>query len=456
LNNSKSVRKFVRKNFSQNVTAMATNYYLDNRPDKAGRNPIRISITIAGARLVTSTGLKIAPDKWDSTKQMARRGATASHEINTALARITQHFAELENSIITSGQPLTKADLKTELAKAVTTRQSRAAGSTPAKVTFWDYFNQFTQERGKQNAWTKGTHQRFSVLRNHLFAYNSRLTFASLTESGLIGFVDYLRDTAGMRNSTILKNVSFLRWFLRWATAKGYNRNLAFETFAPKLKQATKVVVFLDWQELMNVYNLAIPSNGTLVTLQTASGDEYTKRVTDSAGMAKAREIFCFCAFTGLRYSDAANLKRSDVMGDYITITTIKTGDTLKIELNKWAKSILDRNATDTTSAKVLPQLSNQRMNEYLKLLFELAGINQPITQTYYRGNERITDTRPKFAFCGTHTARRTFICNALMLGIPPQVVMKWTGHSDYKAMKPYIDVTDAAKAAQMDKFNAL
>jgi hypothetical protein len=42
------------------------------------------------------------------------------------------------------------------------------------------------------------------------------------------------------------------------------------------------------------------------------------------------------------------------------------------------------------------------------------------------------------------------------MLGIPAEIVMKWTGHSDYKAMKPYIDVTNAAKAVAMNKFNDL
>ena len=51
---------------------------------------------------------------------------------------------------------------------------------------------------------------------------------------------------------------------------------------------------------------------------------------------------------------------------------------------------------------------------------------------------------------------RRTFICNALALGIPAQVVMKWTGHSDYKAMKPYIDIADDIKANAMNKFNQL
>ncbi len=64
--------------------------------------------------------------------------------------------------------------------------------------------------------------------------------------------------------------------------------------------------------------------------------------------------------------------------------------------------------------------------------------------------------TIPKYALLGTHAGRRTFICNALALGIPAQVVMKWTGHSDYKAMKPYIDIADDIKSNAMSRFNQL
>jgi integrase len=56
----------------------------------------------------------------------------------------------------------------------------------------------------------------------------------------------------------------------------------------------------------------------------------------------------------------------------------------------------------------------------------------------------------------GTHAGRRTFICNAILLGIPANVIMKWTGHSDYKAMKPYIDVADETKACAMSKFDLI
>ena len=45
---------------------------------------------------------------------------------------------------------------------------------------------------------------------------------------------------------------------------------------------------------------------------------------------------------------------------------------------------------------KALPVITNQKKNEYLKELAELAGINEPIRQTYYKGNERIDEVTPK------------------------------------------------------------
>ena len=75
---------------------------------------------------------------------------------------------------------------------------------------------------------------------------------------------------------------------------------------------------------------------------------------------------------------------------------------------------------------------------------------------TTYKGNQRIDEVKRKWELVGTHTGRKTFIVNALSLGVAPNVVMKWTGHSDYKAMKPYIDIVDSVKADSMMKFNGL
>ena len=167
------------------------------------------------------------------------------------------------------------------------------------------------------------------------------------------------------------------------------------------------------------------------------------------------RDVFLFCCFTGLRHSDVYNLKRCDVKKDYIEVTTIKTYDSLRIELNDHSKAILEKYAQFSfPNDKALPVITNQKMNEYLHELCKLAGLNEPVRQTYYKGNERIDVVKPKHEQVGTHTGRRTFICNALGMGISPQIVMKWTGHSDYKAMKPYIDVADEIKMEAMKKFN--
>ena len=54
-----------------------------------------------------------------------------------------------------------------------------------------------------------------------------------------------------------------------------------------------------------------------------------------------------------------------------------------------------------------------------------------------------------------THCGRKTFICFMLSIGIAPQVVMKFTGHADYKSMKPYIDIAEKAKTDAMDAMEA-
>ena len=169
------------------------------------------------------------------------------------------------------------------------------------------------------------------------------------------------------------------------------------------------------------------------------------------------RDVFLFCCYSSLRYSDVFNLKHSNIKKDHIEITTVKTADSLIIDLNDYTRAIIKKyKDAHFENDKVLPVISNQKMNDYIKDLAELAGINEPVHETYYKGNERIETVTPKYALLGTHAGRRTFICFALSLGIPVQVIMKWTGHSDYKAMKPYIDIEDSIKASSMNKFNRL
>lgn len=172
------------------------------------------------------------------------------------------------------------------------------------------------------------------------------------------------------------------------------------------------------------------------------------------------RDVFCFCCFTGLRYSDVARLRLSDVKREakppYISIVTKKTTARLHIELNKYALSILDKyKDLELPKDRALPVISNVKMNEHLHEAAEIAGLDEPIRVVSYHGSVRTEEIVEKYALLTTHAGRRTFIVNALRLGIPAPVIMEWTGHSDYKAMKPYIKIVDAAKVENMDKFNS-
>ena len=290
---------------------------------------------------------------------------------------------------------------------------------------------------GRQNDWTHSTFEKFAAVKNHLKNFRSELSFDFFDEEGLTEYVQYLREVREMRNSTIGKQLSFLKWFLRWSFKQGMHSNNAYDAFKPKLKDTQKKIIFLTWEELNKLREFKIPP---------------TKQALE-----RVRDVFLFQCFTGLRYSDVFNLRRSDIKGDHIEVTTVKTSDSLIIELNDHSRAILEKyKEVEFENDKALPVITNQKMNDYLKELAELAEINEPVRQTYYKGNERIDEVTPKYALLGTHAGRRTFICNALALGIPPQVVMKWTGHSDYKAMKPYIDIADDIKANAMSKFNQL
>ena len=403
--------------------------------------PIRMRVNFASKRIEFTTGYRIDAAKWDSDKQRVRNGCTnklkqSASEINASLlgyyTEIQDIFKKFEVKEIMPTPEQIK-EVFNALHKPI--EEVKPKKSTPN--AFYKVFDEFVRDCGRQNDWTDSTYEKFAAVKNHLMNFRDGLTFDFFDEKGLNDYVTYLRDVKEMRNSTIGKQLSFLKWFLRWAFKKGLHQNNAYDSYKPKLKSTQKKIIFLTWEELNKLREFEIPA---------------TKQALD-----RVRDVFLFQCFTGLRYSDVFNLRRSDIKGDHIEVTTVKTSDSLIIELNDHSKAILDKYKDVVfEDDKVLPVITNQKMNDYLKELAELAGIDEPVRQTYYRGNERIDEVTPKYALLGTHAGRRTFICNALALGIPPQVVMKWTGHSDYKAMKPYIDIADDIKANAMSKFNQL
>ena len=407
--------------------------------------PIRMRVNFASQRIEFTTGYRIDVAKWDVDKQRVKNGCTnklkqSASEINVALLGYYTELQEIFKRFEVAEIVPSPAEVK----EAFNNRYGQnekielaSADTSNVPSNFYEAFDDFVRVCGRQNDWTHSTFEKFAAVKNHLKNFRSELSFDFFDEEGLTEYVQYLREVREMRNSTIGKQLSFLKWFLRWSFKQGMHSNNAYDTFKPKLKDTQKKIIFLTWEELNRLREFKIPP---------------TKQALE-----RVRDVFLFQCFTGLRYSDVFNLRRSDIKGDHIEVTTVKTSDSLIIELNDHSRAILEKyKDVEFENDKALPVITNQKMNDYLKELAELAEINELVRQTYYKGNERIDEVTPKYALLGTHAGRRTFICNALALGIPPQVVMKWTGHSDYKAMKPYIDIADDIKANAMSKFNQL
>lgn len=405
--------------------------------------PIRMRVNFASKRIEFTTGYRIDAAKWDADKQRVKNGCSnklkqSASEINASLLEYYTEIQSIFKRFEVEDVMPTPEQIKevfNALRKPVSEEPKPKKEALPCD--FFQVFDDFVEDCGRQNNWTDSTFEKFAAVKNHLTNFREGLTFEFFDERGLNDYVGYLRDVKEMRNTTIGKQLSFLKWFLRWAFKKGVHQNNAYDSYKPKLKSTQKKIIFLTWDELNRLREFKIPFN--------------------KQALERVRDVFLFQCFTGLRYSDVFNLRRSDIKDDHIEVTTVKTSDSLIIELNNHSKAILDKyKDVPFENDKVLPVITNQKMNDYLKELAEMAGIDEPVRQTYYKGNERIDDVTPKYALLGTHAGRRTFICNALALGIPPQVVMKWTGHSDYKAMKPYIDIADDIKANAMSKFNQL
>ena len=350
--------------------------------------PIRMRVNFASQRIEFTTGYRIDVAKWDADKQRVKNGCTnklkqSASEINTALLAYYTELQEVFKRFEVADVMPSPAEVK----EAFNARHKTNAEAVDNKIVsakiasdFYQAFDEFVRVCGRQNDWTHSTFEKFAAVKNHLKTFRAELSFDYFDENGLTEYVRYLREEREMRNSTICKQLSFLKWFLRWSFKQGLHSNNAYDTFKPKLKDTQKKIIFLTWEEVNKLREFEIPAA--------------------KQALSRVRDVFLFQCFTGLRYSDVYNLRRSDIKGDHIEVTTVKTSDSLIIELNKHSKAILEKyQEVEFEHDKALPVITNQKMNEYLKELAELAGINEPVRQTYYKGNERIDEVTPKYAY---------------------------------------------------------
>ena len=412
--------------------------------------PIFIRLTFLSNRINLYSGFRTNIADWDPEKKEVIFGRINSNEqnaevINLNIAKyksaIQSFFYEcsIKNEIPTIEQVKDAYEkIKNdgvEIKNAKKLEVEIEESYTKKEKSFYEVFDEFTSYNGKINNWTADTYAKLSTLKSHLQLFNPKIKFKDLTLEELSNILSFFSKNLKLRNTITKKYIENIKWFLRYAVKKGYTENKLFEDFHPKLKIAKKKLIFLTESEILQIKDCVIPESKL-----------YLERV---------RDVLLFLCYSGLRHSDVFKLKKSDIKNGKFDVTTLKTNDSLVIELNKTSQEIIDKyKDIPFKNDKALPVISNQNMNEYLKELGELAEINESITETFFIGNERYDETKPKYELLSSHVGRRSFVCLCIAKGIGIQIIMKWTGHSDYKSMKPYIEVADSTKAIEMQKLN--
>lgn len=403
-----------------------------------GNAPLRCYIRWKGGNITINLGYNVNTNAWNSDTQRCKRNTDhdAQNIPASEINRIIGDCEELINNCFSHFEKQGATPTKDELKHLIDVRTGKIKNDISEKDKFTNVIDEFI--KANSSKWEYNTYKHFRSLREQIQTFDSNCKLSDFDDKKMperiLHFFLNLGD--GNNNNTIHGKIKYIKNVLKYAIQAGYIADSNFLKWRHLFKSAKRPVIFLTWEELMRIYKYDFSKNLWLDAV---------------------RDVFCFCCFTSLRYSDVANLKAHNIVNNTIRITTIKTSDTLEIELNKYSMAILTKYKGKTfKNGLILPIISNQKTNKQLKEIAKLCEINTPVTITSYKGIKREDKTVPKYELITSHVGRRTFISNAIMLGIPPEIVMKWSGHSDYKAMKPYIDIANEAKKQAMALFDKL
>lgn len=385
---------------------------------------------------------KAEVDKWDEGLQRARfntihkigeqnySARIVNGIIEAALDRIATVFTEFALMEVIPNRAMLKQEYDYKLKDGMTENPG-----PQLKSTFEEMYEEFCNKCSDERNWTSKVHYKYQQMWKQLHGCDPLITLETLTKEKMVQLKNWYVEQ-GYRNITIKKQFKMLKSMLRWLQGAGYTIQPGVLSYKVNLTIVPKTVTFLKYKELMAFYSYEFPK--------------------EKAYLDRARDMFCFMAFTSLRYSDLEALKKVNVIGTNLKFCTQKTSDSLTIPLIDHAKAIIEKywyEAAPMTS-KLFPAPSNQKLNDYIQEAAKMVGLDREIFNVYYTGATRHEEYKPFYDIISCHCARRTFVCCSLAMGIPPTIVMSCTGHKDYESMKPYIEVADETQQKEMSKWN--
>ncbi len=396
-------------------------YLRKSKVNANGRMPIFQRITINGKRFDTSTGYYIEESKWQAESSKIKGNTNETYLINSQLDKLRISVFETEKRLYLNNQEVTFESFKNE-------HTGKTEKTRTLIPIFQDHNSKIKELVGQEYA--PGTLERYETSLKHTkefikWKYNiSDINIDKIDHSFITEYEFYLRTVRKCANNTAVKYIKNFHKIINICLANGWLTKNPFANYKSKVKEVVRE--FLNETEIQDLMNKEFVSER----------------------LELVRDIFVFSCFTGLAYIDVKQLTRNNISlgidGDkWIFKNRQKTETMSKIPLLPTAEYIINKYAdypVCLNEKRLLPILSNQKMNAYLKEIATVCGIKKELT---------------------FHIARHTFATTVtLSNGVPLETVSKMLGHTNLKTTQHYAKILDKKISDDMQllkqKFNTI
>lgn len=374
---------------------------------KTGEAPIYLRITVNKQVAAVSLQGSVQPELWSQAKERSKGKDKSAIElnnyINSAKAKITTMYRELE----LDGKPITAQLLKDMY---LGNHENEEKGKTLVEVHS-DHNERCRKLLGVE--YSQSTIYKFDTSLKYLKEFMSvemgieDIPLKDINEDFIRKYELYLKTEKSCANNSAIKHLKIFKKIIRIALVNDW---LQKDPFAPiKFRQDEVHVEFLTMYELNTLMEKEMPC----------------KR------LEQVRDVFVFCAFTGLAFVDVKSLKAEHIIhgnkGEmWIRKPRIKTNNMCNIPLLRVPRELLKKYSTDKgceLRGQVLPVPTNQKMNAYLKEVAVLCDVNKRLT---------------------THCSRHTFATSVTLANkVTMENVAKMLGHSSTRMTQHYARVLD-------------
>jgi site-specific recombinase XerD len=376
-----------------------------------GLSTIYLRITIDGVRTEVSTQRQCDPKKWISQAGRISGKTEETRTLNNYLDAVEHRIYEIHKELIAGDIEVTGELIKSKFL---------GISERPRMLVeiYQSHNQQFASLVGAEFA--AGTLKKFKTALSSLEAFvkwkfsKADIAINHLNYQFITDYEFYLKTVRGLQHNSAMGIIKKLKKVVRQCVANDWLSKDPFMNYKIKTYVTHRAYLLEDELKIIATKNLQIER------------------------LSQVRDVFLFSCFTGLSYSDVAKLTSEDVATGidnekWIFTNRTKTGEASRVPLLPTALAIIEkyRNHPKTlNSGKLLPILSNQRMNSYLKELADACQINKELT---------------------FHCARHTFATTVTLTnGVPIESVSKMLGHKNLRTTQIYAKVLDIKVSEDM------